>query len=67
MVWCIGTGEVVRIKEDRWLPRRANCSVISPLPSLALDAKVSSLIDPDRAVWRTEAVPMKLTLSWVFR
>ena len=56
MVWRIGTGEVVHIKEDRWLPGRANCSVISPLPSMAPDVKVSSLIDPDRVAWRTEVV-----------
>ena len=56
MVWHIGTGEVVRIKEDGWLPGRANCSVISPLPSMAPNVKVSSLIDPDRVAWRTKVV-----------
>ena len=56
MVWRIGIGEAVRIKEDKWLPGRANCSIISHLPSLALDVKVSSLIVPDRAAWRTEAM-----------
>ena len=56
MVWRIGTGEAVRIKEDRWLPGRANCSVISPLPPMAPDVKVSSLIDPNRVAWRTEVV-----------
>ena len=56
MVWRIGTGEVVRIKEDRWLPGRANCSVISPLPSLDPDVKVSTLIDQDTVAWKTEAV-----------
>ena len=56
MVWRIGTGEAVRIKEDRWLPGRANCLVISPLPFMAPDVRVSSLIDPDRVAWRTEVV-----------
>ncbi|XP_030957684.1 uncharacterized protein LOC115979763 [Quercus lobata] len=56
MVWRIGTGEALRIKEDRWLPGHANCSVISPLPSMSPDVKVSSLIDPDRVAWRTEVV-----------
>lgn len=32
MVWLIGAGESVRIKEDKWLPGQANRSVISPLP-----------------------------------
>ena len=56
MVWHMGTGEVVRIKEDGWLPGHANCSVISPLPSMAPNVKVSSLIDPDRVAWRTKVV-----------
>ena len=56
MVWRIRTGEAVRIKEDRWLPGRANCLVISPLPFMAPDVRVSSLIDPDRVAWRTEVV-----------
>ena len=56
MVWCIGTEEALRIKEDRWLPGRANCSVISPLPSLDPNVKVSTLIDQDTIAWKTEAV-----------
>ncbi|KAL4606836.1 hypothetical protein ACB092_09G132900 [Castanea dentata] len=44
----------MQIKEDRWLPRCANCSVISPLPLLDLDTKVSSLIDQDKVVWKTK-------------
>ncbi|KAK9993995.1 hypothetical protein SO802_023698 [Lithocarpus litseifolius] len=56
MVWCIGTGEAVRIKEDRWLHGGANRSVISPLPSMAPNVNVSSLIDSDRIAWRTEVV-----------
>ena len=56
MVWHIGTREAVRIKEDRWLPICANCSVILPLPSLDLDVKVSTLIDQDIVAWKTEAV-----------
>ena len=61
MVWRIGTGEAVRIKEDRWLPGHANCSVISPLPSMAPDVKVGSLIDPDKVAWRTEDVQQLFT------
>ena len=71
MVWRIGTREAVRIKEDRWLTVCANCSVISPLPSLDLDVKVSTLIDQDTVAWKTEAEQqlfclMKLKLFWVF-
>ena len=56
MVWRIDTREAVRIKEDRWLPGSANCLVLSPLPSLALDVKVSSLIDQERVAWKVEVV-----------
>ena len=56
MVWRIGTREAIRIKDDRWLPRCANCSVISPLPSLDPDVKVSTLIDQDTIAWKTKAV-----------
>ncbi|XP_030936458.1 uncharacterized protein LOC115961661 [Quercus lobata] len=56
MVWHIGTGEAVRIKEDRWLPGSTNCSVLLPLPSLAPDVKVSSLIDQETVAWKAEVV-----------
>ena len=45
MVWKVGTGERVRIKEDRWLPDKTNGSVISSLSQVAVKTKVSSLID----------------------
>ena len=56
MVWHIGTGDVVRIKEDKWLPSHTNRTVISPLPQVPEDSKVSILIDQDRAVWKSELV-----------
>ncbi|KAL4614417.1 hypothetical protein ACB092_07G052900 [Castanea dentata] len=56
MVWCIGIGEAVQIKEDWWLLGRANCFVISPVPSLAPDVNISSLIDQDRVAWKTKVV-----------
>ena len=56
MVWRIGTREAVRIKEDKWLPGSANYSVLSPLPSLAPDVKVSSLIDQERVAWKAKVV-----------
>ena len=45
MVWRVGTGERMRIKEDRWLLDKANGFVISPLSQVAAEARVSSLID----------------------
>ena len=56
MVWRVGTGERVRIKEDRWLPDKTNGLVISPLPQVAAETKVSSLIDQDQVRWNEEVV-----------
>ena len=56
MVWRVGTRERVRIKEDRWLPEKANGLVISPLTQVATETKVSSLIDQDQVRWNEEVV-----------
>lgn len=56
MVWRIGNGESVRIKMDKWLPTQSSRSVISPIPQLVPDAKVSELIDHDSAVWKADLV-----------
>ena len=45
MVWQIGDGKTVRLKEDKWLPDQVYRSVSSPLHSIPLDAKVSIFID----------------------
>nr|XP_023871779.1 uncharacterized protein LOC111984377 [Quercus suber] len=47
VVWRIGNGQSMRIKEDKWVPRRASNSIISPLPSILPETRVSSLIDVD--------------------
>ena len=56
MVWRVGTGEKVKIKEDRWLPDKTNGLVISLLPQVAAKTKVSSLIDQDQVRWNEEVV-----------
>ena len=45
MVWRIGDGKTVSLKEDKWLPDQVYRSVSSPLPSIPPDAKVSIFID----------------------
>ena len=55
-MWRVGTGERVRIKEDRWLPDKTNGLVISLLPQVAAKTKVSSLIDQDQVRWNEEVV-----------
>ena len=45
MVWQIGNGASVSIKEDKWLPNQCYRTVISPLPNIPPNAKVNSLIE----------------------
>ncbi|XP_023879470.1 uncharacterized mitochondrial protein AtMg00310-like [Quercus suber] len=40
MVWCIGDGQTVRIKEDKWLPVKPSRVILSSLPSVMAEAKV---------------------------
>ena len=43
MVWQIGNGNYVQIKEDKWLPVNANRSIITPLPTFPVESKVQTL------------------------
>lgn len=52
MVWRIGDGKTVSLKEDKWLLDQVYRSVSSPLPSIPLDAKVSLFIDEENGTWK---------------
>ena len=56
MVWHIGNGQNVRIKEDKWLPGSPNSPIISPLPTIAAETKVQTLINQELGVWRANRV-----------
>jgi len=56
MVWRIGDGRFVCIKEDKWLLGPVARPVSSPLPDIPPDAKVHSLIDVDEHKRRTELI-----------
>ena len=56
MVWRVGTGERVRIKEDRWLPEKGYELIISPLTQVPVETKVSYLINQDQVRWNEEMV-----------
>ena len=56
VVWRIGDGRTVCIKEDKWLPDQVYNSVTLPLPSIPPDAKVSLLIDEASRSWNDEVV-----------
>ena len=45
MVWQIGNGQSVHLKEDRWLPKQCNKAIFPHLPSIQTETKVSSLIN----------------------
>ena len=56
MIWRIGNGQLVRIKENKWLPMKASSSIISPLPTILPETRVCSLIDADLRVWKAELI-----------
>lgn len=56
MVWQIGNGQSMCVKEDKWLPRKASSSIISTLPAVLPETRVSSLIDADRWEWKSELI-----------
>jgi len=60
MVWRIGNGASVSIKEDKWLPDQCYRMVISPFPNIPPDTKVSSLIDSTSCAWKVDLVHQNL-------
>ena len=52
MVWWIGDGKTVSLKEDKCLLDQVYRLVSSPLPSIPPDAKVSILIDEENGTWK---------------
>ena len=56
IVWCIGNGQSVRIKQDKWLPNPSSRTPISAFLELPQDAKVSALINPESGEWKKEVV-----------
>ena len=60
MVWRVGNGQSVCIREDKWLPDQVCKTVMIP-PPLPPDAKVCTLIDPESATWKVDHVQQLLT------
>ena len=56
LIWRIGNGANVSIKEDKWLPDPCYRKVSSPLPSIPPEANVSSLIDYNLGTWKKEDI-----------
>ena len=62
MVWWIENGASVSIKEDKWLSNQCCRTIISPLPNIPPDAKVSSLIDSTSCAWKAYVVHQNFLL-----
>ena len=56
MVWRIGNDQSVRIKEDKWLAVKPSRVILSSLPSVMAETRVSSLINPELGMWKSEEV-----------
>ena len=56
MVWRIGDGNSMGIREDKWLPDQCYRKVTSPLPSIPPDLKVSCLIDTNTREWKADLI-----------
>ena len=65
MVWRIGNGQNIRIKEDRWLPVSPKSPITSPLPTVAVETKVQTLINLELGVWRADHVNQLFLLQEV--
>ena len=56
MVWRIGNGDTVSIKEDKWLLDPCYRSIISPLPFTPPNSKVSCLINSNSSKWKSNMI-----------
>ena len=56
MVWRIGNGSSVRIKEDKWLPVQSHKYVVSPMPTIELGARVNKLIKAETGEWNVSEI-----------
>ena len=54
--WSIGNGDKVKIWSDKWIPNPETYKVLTPINPLMYNEKVSTLIDKERAVWKSELV-----------
>lgn len=54
--WRVGNGVNIRVWGDKWLPVSSTYKVVSPRNFLHLDTRVSELIDPTTASWKSAIV-----------
>ena len=56
MVWRIGNGSSIRIKEDKWLPVKTHRPVVSPMSTIEPGTRVNSLIKAKIGEWDTPEI-----------
>ena len=56
VVWHIGNGDTVSIREDKWLLDLCYRSIISPLPFTPPNSKVSCLINSNSSKWKSNMI-----------
>ena len=54
--WSIGNGESVQIWKDKWVPKPDTYKITTLINPLLYNEKVSTLIDKERVVWKTEMI-----------
>ena len=54
--WSIRNGDKVNIWNDKWIPNPKTYKIMTPINPLMYNEKVSTLIDKERAAWKSELV-----------
>ena len=54
--WSIGNGESVLIWQDKWIPKPDTYKITTPINPLFSNEKVSTLIDTEQAVWKSDRI-----------
>ena len=52
----IGNGESVQILKDKWIPKPNTYKIMTPINPLLYNEKVSTLIDKEKAMWKSERI-----------
>ena len=56
IVWRVGNGQSIYIKEDRWLPQLAGSRIVSPPAILPPNSKVCDLVDHESLSWNKDLI-----------
>ena len=54
--WSIGNGQSVQVWKDKWIPKLDTFKITTPINPLLYYENVSTIIDKERAVWKSELI-----------